>query len=510
MLSYKAMASPGMPLRFGTPDEFAELRDILTRAGYTEAVLSARLHIPSFAKFGSVEPGVRPTIELATPLDALIRLFLECEPASKALMAALLGDEAIDLFGRLGLVAADPEDADLLAPTIGLCPTRGVYLVNDKGGDLGGLAEDVVYPAILENTQNFLSIIPRNPCRSFLDLGAGTGVAALIAAEGYAEHAWACDIAQRSADFSEFNRRLNGLENVTVGCGDLYDPVEGLQFDRIVTHPPYVPVLKPTCIFRDGGDDGEQIVRRVIQGLPAHLAKGGRFYALTLLGDREGEPVEDRIRRWLGESSGEFDVLLILETAREPADFIGRAMQKGTHRLEELSYWSRLFRELNVRYLVYGCVLIQRRAEERAPFTARLQKGPDSGPAEAEWALAWNTAAAQPGARNMMLDSHPRLSPYLHLAVLHAMQNGGLVPKEFMLRARHPFESECKCPAWVAALIGKCDGTGSGRELLEELKQTEVIQRDTDAGEFAEILKMLTSSGFLDIEGHEIPRIERG
>src|SRR5438105_9242584 len=172
-------------------------------------------------------------------------------------MTALLGDETIGLLSRLGLVAADPQDAERLVPTVGLCPTRGVYLVNDKGGELGALAEDVVYPAILENTQEFLSMLPQIPCRRLLDLGAGTGVAALVAAQSYAEHAWACDIAPRSADFSEFNRRLNALENVTVGCGDLYDPVKGRQFDRIVTHPPYVPVLKPGCIFRDGGNDGE-------------------------------------------------------------------------------------------------------------------------------------------------------------------------------------------------------------------------------------------------------------
>ena len=184
-------------------------------------------------------------------------------------------------------------------------------------------------------------------------------------------------------------------------------------------------------------------------------------------------------------------------------------MQKGTHRVEELLYWNRLFRELKVRYLVYGCVLIQRHAAERAPFTVRLQKGPHSGPAEAEWALDWNTAAAQPGAESMILDSRPRRSPYLHLAVLHGMQNGGLVPKEFMLRSQYPFEAECKCPSWVTDLVQRCEGTRSGRELLDDLKQDEVIQRDTEFGEFVEILKTLASSGFLEMTGHEIPRNAR-
>jgi SAM-dependent methyltransferase len=496
-----------MPLRFGPPEDFQALRDLLQNADYTESTLSGRLNIPSFAKFGSVEPGVRPTFELNTPLDALIRLFLECEPISRAELTPLLGEGTIELLHRLGLIGPDPEDTDRWVPTVGLCPTRGVYLVNDRGGELGGLAEDVVYPAILENTQNFLGIIPRNPCGRFLDLGAGTGVAALIAAQGYAERAWACDIAQRSADFSEFNRRLNALENVTVGCGDLYEPVAGLQFDRIVTHPPYVPVLKATHIFRDGGDDGEQIVRRVIEGLPDHLAPGGRFYALTMLADREGETVEERIRRWLGDRQAMFDIAIIAETSREPADFIGRAMQKGMHGMQELSYWSRLYRSTKVRYLVYGTVLVQRHSdgEGRKPFTVRLQKGPDSGPRESEWALNWNSAASQAGAADLVLNSGPKLSPHLYLAVLHSVKDGGLVPEEFLMRVRHPFESECKCPVWVARMLSHCTGERTGAELLEFLKQNEIIQQDAEPGEFAEILRALITSGFMDVPAYPIP-----
>ena len=77
-------------------------------------------------------------------------------------------------------------------------------------------------------------------------------------------------------------------------------------------------------------------MRRIIEGLPRFLSPGGRFYCQTLASDREEDLLEERIRKWLGEREAEFDLALITETAREPADFIGRAMQKGTHRREEL------------------------------------------------------------------------------------------------------------------------------------------------------------------------------
>lgn len=88
-------------------------------------------------------------------------------------------------------------------------------------------------------------MIPASPCERFLELCCGTGIAALLAARNGAKHAYAFDIAARSVPFAEFNRRLNGLESVTIREGDLYSPSAGERFDRIVAHPPYVPVLQP-------------------------------------------------------------------------------------------------------------------------------------------------------------------------------------------------------------------------------------------------------------------------
>jgi SAM-dependent methyltransferase len=499
------MTTAGTPLRLGTPAQFEAVRGALVQANFTEPAICERLGIPAFTHFGVGRPGRPWTDALATPLAALIRLFLQCEAAPLAVIEPLLGNTAIDAMRDLGLLVSGDDPSQVVAP-VGLCPTRGLYLVSDRGGDLPSLSEDVVYPAILENTQNFLDIIPTNPCEAFLDLGTGTGVAALMAARDFAREAWACDITARSVQFAEFNRRLNGLENVTVGEGDLYDPVDGRSFDCIVTHPPYVPVSKPTCIFRDGGDDGELIVRRIVEGLPRHLAPGGRFYALTLVSDREGQPAEQRVREWLGAAGSGFDVAIIAETAREPFDFIGRAMQKGTHRPDELEYWSSVFRALKVKSLVYGCILVQRHATERESFTVRLQKGPHSGAAETDWALRWHTEAVSPGWSDRILQSPVGLSAELNLAVLHRFDEGSLVPVEYLLRVRHPFEAECKCPAWVAGLLGESDGRRTAIDVLDSLKAKGVVESGTEPAEFAEVLRVLVGSGFLELPSHRLPR----
>jgi SAM-dependent methyltransferase len=312
------MTAERTPLRLVEPGRFKALREFLGEADFTEAGICRRLGIPSFNDFGDARLGSRFPNGFESPQDVLIRLFLGCETAQRSEVEHVLGCAALELLEEAGLLEPDPADPGRSIAPVGLCPTRGLYLVSDRGPAASPQAGDLVYPAILENTQDFLNSIPDARCGSLLDLGTGTGVAALLAARDYAGHAWACDITPRSAHFAEFNRRLNGIDNVTVARGDLYEAVGGRMFDRIVTHPPYVPVSNPTWIFRDGGDDGETIVRRAIEGLPRHLAPGGRFCSLTLISDRQDEPAESRVRAWLGDAGPEFDVAVIAETTRPP------------------------------------------------------------------------------------------------------------------------------------------------------------------------------------------------
>jgi hypothetical protein len=184
-------------------------------------------------------------------------------------------------------------------------------------------------------------------------------------------------------------------------------------------------------------------------------------------------------------------------------------MQKGTHRPEELQYWSSVFRSVKATFLLYGCILIQRHAEPRAAFSVRLQKGPHSGPAETNWALEWNTAAASRSATDFILASAPMRSRHLHLAVLHGMQDGELVPQEYLLRVNHPFEAECKCPGWVAAMLEQCNGRNTVSEIMNFLKERGAIHAETEGGEFAAILRTLISSGFLEVADHLIPNVQK-
>ena len=213
---------------------------------------------------------------------------------------------------------------------------RGEYAPD---GTRSELPPDVVYPAILDTTRRFLQDLPDTACDAMLDIGTGTGIAALIGARS-ARHVWATDITARAVRFAEINRRFAGLDNMTVAEGDMYAPVEGLTFDRITMHPPYVPAKKSKFLYRDAGEDGEQIIRRAVEGLPEMLRPGGRFYSQQVATDREKETLEQRVRKWLGPGQAGVRCAGRRSQHPPPAEFLAESMVRSKARRKAAICWS--------------------------------------------------------------------------------------------------------------------------------------------------------------------------
>ena len=363
------------PLKIGTAEQFQAFRRFLLESGYTEQAVCRRLKIPSIYDFKTLREGRAGCNEISDRLDGLIRLLMDEESVDSSALAPYLPPDAVRTMEELGLIRPLPGDPSRLEADAVLYPQEGLFVASDHAfrvteGSDGALPEDVVYASITKNTGRFVSILPGNPCETFLELCAGTGIAALIAAARYAEKAWACDLSARCTHFAEFNRRLNGIENVCAMQSDLYSAVEGLQFDRIAAHPPYIPASEQTLMFRDGGKDGEQILRGMIQGLPRFLKPGGRFYALSLATDRENETLEQRIRTWLGEAQNDFDVFVILNGSDKRPDSILKAIAEAKGRLGDFGPRTKLYDQLKVQSVLYGIILLER--HESAGIAQRL------------------------------------------------------------------------------------------------------------------------------------------
>ncbi len=401
----------------------------------------------------------------------------------------------------LGLIVPHTADSGVLSGTVALYPLRGLYIVSDRPSSIEGddrrPPDDLVYPAMIPNTQLFLDLIQTGLCDAFLDLCAGTGIAALLAARDGAANAYSYDITPRSTVFAEFNRRLNGIANLTTAQGDLYEPAVDLTFDRIAAHPPYVPVYRPNLIFDSGGQDGEQIVRRIIEGLPQYLRPGGRFYALTMGSDRQ-RPFEQRLREWLGPAESEFDVAFINRLTRTPRDWAAESVISKNGSVTDIAEWRSFFENLHVSALVYGLVMIQRRASNRPVFTVRRQIGSQTGPVEHTRLFEWETAVVthEP---DWLLRLRPCSMPGIRFRVEHRFDGGNWVPDAYLLETDYPFASGLPAQAWTAHLLACADGSLTAAELLERLKSDGALRPETPASAFAEMLATLISGGFLQV-----------
>ncbi len=126
-------------------------------------------------------------------------------------------------------------------------------------------------------------VVPRGG--RVLDVGTGSGIAAIAAARAGAGAVVAVDINPAAVVCARANARRYGLEaRLQVREGDLFAPLAGARFDLIVCNPPYFRGTPRTLAERAYyGGEAYEWLDRFAAGVPAHLRPGGR--ALVVLGD---------------------------------------------------------------------------------------------------------------------------------------------------------------------------------------------------------------------------------
>jgi ribosomal protein L3 glutamine methyltransferase len=157
-----------------------------------------------------------------------------------------------------------------------------------------------------------------------LDLCTGSGCLAIIAADAFPKaQVDAVDLSADALALAAENVSDHDLSSrVQLHRGDLFAPVRGRQYDLIVSNPPYVPEatmrgLPPEYLHEPrmalaAGDDGMDIVRRLLQQARAHLKPGG-LLVVEIGGERH--TVEAQFGQlpltWLSTSGGDDMVFML-------------------------------------------------------------------------------------------------------------------------------------------------------------------------------------------------------
>jgi len=143
------------------------------------------------------------------------------------------------------------------------------HFSGESDGEGGSLIDD---PLAVENV---------------LDLCTGSGCLAILASQSFPNASIdAVDISKDALDVAARNIADYGLEDrVTLHRGDLFKPLGDTRYDLIISNPPYVDAqgmaelprecrAEPKLAF-DGGADGLDIIRRILEQAGRHLTPQG-------------------------------------------------------------------------------------------------------------------------------------------------------------------------------------------------------------------------------------------
>ena len=247
-----------------------------------------------------------------TGLADLVRLFLLRTALSKERIEELLGSDVFTALCGLGVLVKREQR---WASRVDLFCSDGLFFATDHRYMF--LAEDqlteqpVMYIGM--DSHGLVQTAPRSRSMATLDLCCGSGIQGIVASR-YSRRVVSVDVNPRAVRVARFNAQLNGVENLAIHRGDLFEPVRGERFDVVLANPPFVPSPRAEYRFRDGGANGEQVLRRIIQEAAPHLTSRGRIAVVTDLVNVDGYGT--KLDSWW---SGDAMDQLVLKTADRDA-----------------------------------------------------------------------------------------------------------------------------------------------------------------------------------------------
>ena len=155
------------------------------------------------------------------------------------------------------------------------------------------------------------------------DIGVGTGVLSAVLARRGAQQVVGTDVSERALACALDNLQRLGLQNqVQLLNADLFP--EG-QAPLVVCNPPWLPA-RPTSVLEQAVyDEGSQMLKGFLQGLPAHLSQGGEgWLILSDLAEHLGLRSREALLGWIADAGlqvlGRLDVKPVHAKAQDSTD----------------------------------------------------------------------------------------------------------------------------------------------------------------------------------------------
>lgn len=343
------------------PEGIAQLREALSAAGYGTAGIEEGI--------GPQDPVERKPVDVSAihrrlagrdALATLIELFLLGNEVAVVEATTALRPLALDRAETMGLLTRAGDSVQALIEITGF---DDLLVVGDQPADHPAPPEHVI--AATPPSGLLAAFTVQRPVESVLDVGTGSGVLALLAAR-HARQVIAVDVNPRALGFTSFSAALNDLDNVELRLGSLFEPVEGLAFDLIVSNPPFVISPETHYVFRDSGLPGDSFCETLVRRAPGFLTEGGLAQFVLEWVVRPDEEWSDPVSRW-AEGSG-CDAILVHLESQDPRRYAGgwnRQLRWDPPAFEAaVERWLEYYRELGADRIAFGALALRRRKGE--------------------------------------------------------------------------------------------------------------------------------------------------
>ncbi|HEY2832688.1 MAG TPA: methyltransferase [Sporichthyaceae bacterium] len=471
--------------------DLAALRAGFLAADYTADGIAELLGPVATAALARNEtvPARRACRASAHPAADLVRLFL--------LQDTLTAGElpGVDAATRLGLIVRDGEE---VRARLDVRPhDEHFWVVADLGSGLDGQVRPVPADHVLGvggASVSLAELTVRQPVAAALDLGTGSGVQALHLSR-HAQSVVATDVLPRALDLAAYSAALSEVE-LDLREGNLFAPVDGEQFDLIVSNPPFAIGAGSARTYRDGGLPSDDLCRQLVGAAPGFLRHGGYCQLLANWVHRHGQDWRERVRSWL---PADCDALVVQREVLDPAAYVSLWLHDSGEvaapdYLERYERWLEELAAQDAEGIGFGWITLRRVDTAGSHRVLDWPTPVDSplGPHVAEDLARTAWLRAQQG------DLRGSVLRVADDVTQHSVgEPGAEDPTRLLLRRSGGLRPARAVDTATAALVGACDGTLPVGVLLTAVAELLQIDPATLAEQVLPTLAELVSEGFL-------------
>ena len=410
---------------------------------------------------------------------------------------------SLEAWISAGLLQLSDED-DAVEATVHLWPGEDYFLAADTPVlDGQKPTADIVLPPgpislMLANA------MMQKPGAAALDLGTGSGVLALLVSNN-CNNVVAIDRNPRSIEFTKFNMRMNGRDNVDAIEGNLFDPVRRQRFGLIVSNPPFVIGPDSKFIYRDSGLRGDLFCRKLVREAPSVLAEGGFFQMTCNLPHVVGRPWKESLAEWF--EGLKCDVVVWTIGVQSAADYATswivdtESTEPGVVQ-QRYDNWMTFFE--NERIEAVSSLLVTLRNSGADNPWLHIDEPPCIvvGPCGDEIQRCFSIYDRFRDDNNLasLLTRHPRLAPEIRINQELVMTDNGLRIDHIQLRKSGGVQYPLNVDENTAAMLARCDGQTSLGELIQSTATGHGVDRDRLTEQVLPIVRSLLLRSVLLIE----------